>query len=56
MKHTLLSLFALFCLFLSISVQSAPSLLENGDFEDGMSGWRMPATGAEIDAHGGYNA
>ncbi len=55
MKHTLLSLFALFCLFLSISVQSAPSLLENGDFEDGMSGWRLPAHGAEIDAHGGYN-
>ena len=54
MKHTLLSLFALFCLFLSISVQSAPSLLINGDFEDGETGWRM-AAGSEIDAHGGYN-
>ena len=55
MKKQKLSISVLFCLILSVSVLSAQSLLKNGDFEDGASGWRMPAKGAEIDAHGGYN-
>ena len=55
MKRAFLSIVVLFCLMLSVSVLSAESLLTNGDFEDGESGWRMPAEGAEIDSHGGYN-
>lgn len=54
MKQAFLSIVVLFCLVLSISAQSAQSLLKNGDFEDGESGWQM-VEGAEIDAHGGYN-
>ena len=54
MKQAFLSIVVLFCLILSISAQSAQSLLKNGDFEDGESGWQM-VEGAEIDAHGGYN-